>query len=156
MKHIEVMVSVYYRGKGWTDEKTGIFFEPMAGTPRVYRVKGDADLSGIKDAIRQNLLMLVSGDLEAAVANKEVEIVEKEVKEEQTEVVTSEEEVEEKEETPSKKTHVVFEGRDLDLEKLEKSTLVELKKFAKEEGIKHKAKITRKELMKTIIEQFEG
>lgn len=154
MKHIEVMVSVYYRGKGWRDEKTGIFFEPMAGTPRVYRISKDADLSGIEGAIRQNLLMVVSGDLETAVEKEQVEVVEQKEKEVISKVTS--EEVDVKEDVQEDGTVTTATVKELDVEKLEKATLAELKKYAKEEGIEHKAKITRKELQEVIKKAFEG
>lgn len=149
MKNIEVMVSVHYRGKGWYDEGTKLRFE-QSMPPRVYRIPGDADLTGVKDAIRQNLLMLVSGDIGAAVKKKHVELVE--VEAEKVEWVEAQEEKRETEQVEVEK-EVEAEQVQEDVEVVEpkedlsEKTLAELKEVAKERGIEHKAKITRKELL---------
>lgn len=154
MKNIEVMVSVHYRGKGWYDEGTKLRFE-QSMPPRVYRIPGDADLTGVKDAIRQNLLMLVSGDIDVAVKKKHVELVEVEVEKEVISKVTPKE-VDIEKDVKEDGTVTTATVEELDLEKLENATLAELKKYAKEEGIEHKAKITRKELQEAIKKAFEG
>lgn len=153
MKHIEVMVSTHYRGKGWTDKSTGVFFEDSL-KPRVYRIPLTGDLSSIEEAIRQNLLMVVTGDLEAAIEKEQVEVVEQKEKKVISKVTPKEVDIEK--EVAEKETVTTATVEELDLEKLENATLAELKKYAKEEGIEHKAKITRKELQEVIKKAFEG
>lgn len=152
MKTIEVMVSPFYRGEGFTDKGTGITFEQYMGLPRIYNVPTTCDLSGIKTLVHRKHLMLVSGTLEQVEAKEEVVEEKTEPVLSKTEPVTSG--VEESIKEGGTVTTAIVQ--ELNLEKLEEATLAELKKIAKEEGIEHKAKITRKELQELIKKEFEG
>lgn len=62
--YIEVSVSPFYNGRGWTDQATGISFEPTKQI-RVRRIDKDVheDLSGIANSVRMNNLLLLEGEL---------------------------------------------------------------------------------------------
>lgn len=62
MDYVKVMLSPHYRGRGWTDEATGISFEPVQ-SPRPVRIPKDGkDLSGIRNSVRLNNLLLLEGE----------------------------------------------------------------------------------------------
>ena len=63
-KHIEVAVSPFYNGRGWTDHGTGINFEKTS-LLRGHRIdlKEDTNLRGIRNSIRLNHLLLLEGEL---------------------------------------------------------------------------------------------
>lgn len=68
---ILVAVSPFYNGRGWTDSATGIDFEPKASLyPK--RISKEKDLSGIRNSIRLNNLLLLEGKLD--LSEKEVSI----------------------------------------------------------------------------------
>ena len=61
--HIVVAVSPHYTGRGWTDEATGLVFEPSNHLQPVMIAK-NRNLSGIKNSLRLNNLLLLEGKLE--------------------------------------------------------------------------------------------
>ena len=63
-KHIEVAVSPFYNGRGWTDHGTGINFEKTT-LLKGHRIdlKEDTNLRGIRNSIRLNHLLLLEGEL---------------------------------------------------------------------------------------------
>ena len=63
-KHIEVAVSPFYNGRGWTDHGTGINFEKTT-LLKGHRIdlKEDTNLRGIQNSIRLNHLLLLEGEL---------------------------------------------------------------------------------------------
>lgn len=63
-EHIVVAVSPFYNGRGWTDRMTGISFDPSK-TINAIRIDFDKhqDLSGIKNSIRLNNLLLLEGTI---------------------------------------------------------------------------------------------
>lgn len=64
MDYIIVAVSPFYNGRGWTDQATGLSFEPTS-TIRQIRIKKEGrNLSGIKNSVRLNNLMLLEGNLD--------------------------------------------------------------------------------------------
>lgn len=60
---IKVIVSPFYRGRGWTDEATQISFDRDERGAKVYSINTDKDLTGIRKQVRQNNLTVVEGDL---------------------------------------------------------------------------------------------
>ena len=66
MSKVEIAVSPHYRGRGWTDRGTGFEFNPqVSGTlkTRSFNKKDYEDLSGLKNSLRLNHLLLLQGDL---------------------------------------------------------------------------------------------
>ena len=63
-KHIEVAVSPFYNGRGWTDHGTGINFEKTT-LLKGHRIdlKENTNLKGIRNSIRLNHLLLLEGEL---------------------------------------------------------------------------------------------
>lgn len=62
MDYVIVAVSPFYNGRGWTDQATGVDFK-QSNHLRKIRIKKDKDLSGIKNSVRLNNLLLLEGDL---------------------------------------------------------------------------------------------
>lgn len=60
---IVVAVSPFYSGLGWKDEATGLLFRPSDRLSAV-RISKDRDLSGIKNAVRLNHLLVLEGKLD--------------------------------------------------------------------------------------------
>jgi hypothetical protein len=88
MARIKVAVSPFYRGEDWTDAGTGIHFEQNEHGVNIYSIPEEADLSGVRRAIRLNTLMLIEGtipeDVVKELAPEPTPVVE-EVKEETVE-----------------------------------------------------------------------
>lgn len=74
-KFIEVAVSPFYNGDGWTDHGTGIRFEKTT-LLKGFRIelKDDVNISGIRNSIRLNNLLLLQGELPENGDIKEEEI----------------------------------------------------------------------------------
>lgn len=103
MARIKVAVSPFYRGEAWTDAGTGITFEQNEHGLSIYSIPEEADLSGIRTAIRLNTLLLLEGTLpEEVVAPEPAPVVEEPVAEEVVEEVEVEEVVENKSKSKSK------------------------------------------------------
>lgn len=72
MAKLEVAVSPHYRGRGWTDRGTGIEFSPQTdstlNTRTINKDKYD-DLTGIKNSIRLNHLLVIKGEIGPEVAD---------------------------------------------------------------------------------------
>lgn len=66
MTYVTVSVSPFYTGRGWTDQATGISFDPVQNITPIRIEKEDKDLSGIRNSVRLNNLMLLKGDLSDA------------------------------------------------------------------------------------------
>ena len=60
---IVVAVSPHYSGMGWVDKETGFKFEPTRKI-KAFRISKDRNLTGIKNALRLNHLILLEGTLE--------------------------------------------------------------------------------------------
>lgn len=66
MSKIEIAVSPFYSGNGWTDRGTGIQFEPQVSgqlKTKSFNLSDKEDLTGIKNSVRLNHLILLNGDL---------------------------------------------------------------------------------------------
>lgn len=110
MERITVMVSPFYGGEEWTDEGTGVVFkQSRSGEVATYTIPADADLSGVRKAVRLNTLVLVSGSLEDTKAPavkeepKQTKEADKVVEEVKAEEVKVEEPKTEKPKAPAKK-----------------------------------------------------
>ncbi len=99
---IKVAVSPFYYGGTWTDEVSGITFDPTSnGQINIYDVTNQKNLDGIRRALRMNILFLIEGSLDYLA--EQVKVEEKVVAPEPEEVTpVLEEEVVEAKET---KTH---------------------------------------------------
>lgn len=62
-KTIKVIVSPFYNGLGWKDEKTGVLFE-KSNQLITYSFTTDMDLSGVKEQVMKNNLIITEGVLE--------------------------------------------------------------------------------------------
>lgn len=62
-KTIKVIVSPFYNGLGWKDEKTGVLFE-KSNQLITYSFTTDMDLSGVKEQVIKNNLIITEGVLE--------------------------------------------------------------------------------------------
>ena len=60
---IVVAVSPHYSGMGWVDKETGFKFEPTRKI-KAFRISKDRNLTGIKNALRLNHLILLEGTLD--------------------------------------------------------------------------------------------
>lgn len=66
MSRVEIAVSPFYSGNGWTDRGTGIEFVPQTSgqlKTKSFNLSDKEDLTGIKNSVRLNHLILLSGDL---------------------------------------------------------------------------------------------
>lgn len=59
--YLKVMISPYYNGGSWTDEKTQYTFDPSYDEGKVIAFPRQLDLSGVMGAVRKNYLLLVEG-----------------------------------------------------------------------------------------------
>jgi hypothetical protein len=97
---LKVALSPFFGGTEYTDEVSGLTFENRKdGSIAIYDVTKELDLSGIRKAIRLNVLLLVEGGLpkedvapiaEVEKAEEKVEETKSEVAEEVVEEVTEE------------------------------------------------------------------
>lgn len=62
-KTIKVIVSPFYNGLGWKDEKTGVLFK-KTNQLITYSFTTDMNLSGIKEQVMKNNLIITEGSLE--------------------------------------------------------------------------------------------
>jgi len=151
MKYIDVIVSPFFQGGPIHEEKSNLTFEAYDIYPTVYRINKEADLSGIKSLIRQNILVLVEGEIDEKLKVEEVPLKEQ-PKQEKFIPETAEEALEEtKEEVEAQ------EEREEQLEKsqklpdkLEDYTVAELKEKADALGIEYKANISKSALLKKL------
>lgn len=70
-RRIKVAVSPFYKGCGFTDEKTGITFKEGQQFLRVYNIPENFDLTGVDALVKQNLLMVMPDNV--ALYNEVVE-----------------------------------------------------------------------------------
>lgn len=65
MSVFKVAVSPHYRGNGWTDRGTGVQFKEQGAQLKTRTINPDKyeDLTGIKNSLRLNHLLLVDGTL---------------------------------------------------------------------------------------------
>lgn len=168
-KTIKVIVSPFYNGLGWKDEKTGVLFE-KSNQLITYSFTTDMDLSGIKEQVMKNNLIITEGvlediqvqdnasikkelkeakakvaELEAILSNlgKEKEEVKPESKKEAKKVENKEEAVEE--EKVEEKT-AMFKKEDL-----EKLTNKELRAKLDENKITHKPSDNKSDLVDLLL-----
>lgn len=67
MSKIEIAVSPFYSGNGWTDRGTGIEFEPQTSghlKTKTFNLSDKEDLTGIKNSVRLNHLLILNGNLD--------------------------------------------------------------------------------------------
>lgn len=72
MAKLEVAVSPHYRGRGWTDRGTGIEFGPQEDSTlntRTIDKERYEDLTGIKNSVRLNHLLVIKGEIGPEVAD---------------------------------------------------------------------------------------
>lgn len=76
MSNIVVAVSPHYQGRGWTDQATQVSFEPQAMGLKAQSIKvtEETDLSGIKNSVRLNHLLLLEGEFPKGTPNEPSQI----------------------------------------------------------------------------------
>lgn len=107
MSRLKVIVSPFYGGEEWLDVHSGITFRPSRDKIEIYSIPTDSNLTGVREAIRINVLTLVEGTLPEETTVK-AETEKKAVIEEITpdvEVAAVETVEEVKEEAPKAKTN---------------------------------------------------
>ena len=179
MTQIKVAVSPHYRGNGWTDRSTGIKFEQQGLHLRAHTIdtKGK-DLSGIKNSLRLNHLLLLEGKMPSNTADRpskinpeeltgeelddllkdggssseELEALKEENKQLKQKLKEAEEKIKEletKEESAKKATPEITKNY------LDKNfTKAELVKMAKEENVNHDASINKKDLVELLVKEL--
>ena len=179
MTQIKVAVSPHYRGNGWTDRSTGIKFEQQGLHLRAHTIDTEGkDLSGIKNSLRLNHLLLLDGKLPANTANKpskinpeeltgeelddllkdggssseELDALKEENKQLKQKLKEAEEKIKEletKEEPEEKATPEITKNY------LDKNfTKAELVKMAKEENVDHDSSINKKDLVELLVKEL--
>lgn len=144
MKYVEVMVSPFYRGNAFEDEKSNTQFELPESQIKIYAIPTTSDLSGIENLIRKNMLVLVSGELKQ---EKEVSPVTEQKKQEKAVDAVEDVKVEitEEEDVKNKKEKQEADETIIDLEDL---NIASLKALADEKGIEYKGNISKAALLK--------
>ena len=185
MSQIKVAVSPHYRGSGWTDRSTGIKFEQQSLHLRVHTIDTEGkDLSGIKNSLRLNHLLLLEGKVPSNTADRPSKINPEELTGEELDDLlkdggSSSEELDAlKEENKSLKEKVSDLEKLLDEVEKEMSELkenqgsseespeitknyldknftkAELVKMAKEENVDHDASINKKDLVELLVKEL--
>ena len=171
-KTIKVIVSPFYNGLGWKDEKTGVLFE-KSNQLITYSFTTDMDLSGVKEQVMKNNLIITEGvlediqvqdntsikkelkeakakvaELEAILSNlgEEKEEVKPESKKETKKVENKEEVVEEEKVEKVAEATPVFKKEDL-----EKLTNKELRAKLDENKITHKPSDNKNDLVDLLL-----
>lgn len=146
-KTIKVIVSPFYNGLGWKDEKTGVLFK-KSNQLITYSFTTDMNLSGIKEQVMKNNLMITEGSLEDIQVQDNTSI-KKELKEAKAKVAeleailsNFEEEKEEVKQETKKTTKKVEDKKEVEEEKEEVKEVEEAPVFKKEDL----EKLTNKEL----------
>ena len=179
MSQIKVAVSPHYRGSGWTDRSTGIKFEQQGLHLRVHTIDvEDKDLSGIKNSLRLNHLLLLEGKMPNNTADRPSKINPEELtgeelddllkdggssleeletlKEENKQLKQKLKEVEEKikeleaKEEPAEETTPEMTKNYLD-KNFTKAELVEL---AEKENVEHDSSINKKDLVSLLVKKL--
>lgn len=70
---IEVTVSPFYNGRGWTDSLTGIEFKPDPRGLYAIRINKRENLDGIQNSVRLNNLLLLKGSFTKPASELKVE-----------------------------------------------------------------------------------
>lgn len=175
-KTIKVIVSPFYNGLGWKDEKTGVLFK-KSNQLITYSFTTDMNLSGIKEQVMKNNLMITEGslediqvqdntsikkelkeakakvaELEAILSNfdEEKEEVKQEAKK-TTKQVEDKKEVEEEKEEVKEKEEEVEEAPVFKKEDLEKLTNKELRAKLDENKITHKPSDNKSDLVDLLL-----
>lgn len=172
MTQIKIAVSPHYRGSGWTDRSTGIKFEEQGFQLKTYLIETEGkDLSGIKNSIRLNHLLLLDGEIPRNVADKPTKINPEELtgeeldellnsggdsskelealKEENKQLKQKLKALEEKEESTEEDAPEITKNY------LDKNfTKAELVKLAKEEHVDHDASINKKDLVELLVKEL--
>lgn len=171
-KTIKVIVSPFYNGLGWKDKKTGVLFE-KSNQLITYSFTTDMDLSGVKEQVMKNNLIITEGvlediqvqdnasikkelkeakakvaELEAILSNlgEEKEEVKSESKKEAKKVENKEEVVEEEKIEKVAEATPVFKKEDL-----EKLTNKELRAKLDENKIVHKPSDNKNDLVDLLL-----
>lgn len=146
-KTIKVIVSPFYNGLGWKDEKTGVLFK-KSNQLITYSFTTDMNLSGIKEQVMKNNLIITEGSLEDIQVQDNTSI-KKELKEAKAKVAELEailsnfdEEKEEVKQEAKKTTKKVEDKKEVEEEKEEVKEVEEAPVFKKEDL----EKLTNKEL----------
>lgn len=146
-KTIKVIVSPFYNGLGWKDEKTGVLFK-KSNQLITYSFTTDMNLSGIKEQVMKNNLIITEGSLEDIQLQDNTSI-KKELKEAKAKVAELEailsnfdEEKEEVKQEAKKTTKKVEDKKEVEEEKEEVKEVEEAPVFKKEDL----EKLTNKEL----------
>ena len=179
MSQIKVAVSPHYRGSGWTDRSTGIKFEQQGLHLRVHSIDvEDKDLSGIKNSLRLNHLLLLEGKMpnntadrpskinpeeltgeelddllkDGGSSSEELEALKEENKQLKQKLKEAKEKIKEleKKEEPAEEATLEITKNYLD----KNFTKAELVKMAKEENIDHDASINKKDLVELLVKEL--
>lgn len=70
---IEVTVSPFYNGRGWTDSLTGIEFKPDPRGLYAIRINKRENLDGIQNSVRLNNLLLLKGSFDKPATELKIE-----------------------------------------------------------------------------------
>lgn len=179
MSQIKVAVSPHYRGNGWTDRSTGIKFEQQGLHLRAHTIDTEGkDLSGIKNSLRLNHLLLLEGKIPNNTADKPSKINPEELtgeeldnllkdggssseeldalKEENKQLKQKLKEAEEKIKELERKEEPAEEATpEITKNYLDKNfTKAELVKMAKEENLDHDASINKKDLVELLVKEL--
>ena len=185
MSKIKIAVSPHYRGNGWTDRGTGITFEPQGAQlkTRTIDLDKEEDVSGIKNSVRLNHLLVLEGsfledtpdkpnklnpeeltgeELDELVGNgsgdEALKEENKELKKQIKELEDKIKELEEKE-VPSVSEVSAFklnQDGSLDKKALDnKYTKAELVDIAKDKNIKHNKNITKTDLIDLMAKELD-
>lgn len=176
-KTIKVIVSPFYNGLGWKDEKTGVLFK-KSNQLITYSFTTDMNLSGIKEQVMKNNLIITEGslediqfqdntsikkelkeakakvaELEAILSNfdEEKKEVKPEVKKTTKKVEDKKEVEEEKEEVKEVEVKEVEEAPVFKKEDLEKLTNKELRAKLDENKITHKPSDNKSDLVDLLL-----
>lgn len=179
MSQIKVAVSPHYRGNGWIDRSTDIKFEQQGPQLRAHTIDIEGkDLSGIKNSLRLNHLLLLDGKIPANTANKPSKINPEELTGEELDELlkdggNSSEELEALKEENKDLKRQLQEAKDK-IEELEMSngtsekdtqeitknyldknfTKAELVNMAKEEKVEHDKNINKKDLVELLFKEL--
>lgn len=161
-KTIKVIVSPFYNGLGWKDEKTGVLFK-KSNQLITYSFTTDMNLSGIKEQVMKNNLIITEGSLENIQVQDNTSI-KKELKEAKAKVAELEailsnfdEEKEEVKQEAKKTTKKVEDKKEVEeasvfkKEDLEKLTNKELRAKLDENKITHKPSDNKSDLVDLLL-----
>ena len=177
MTQIKVAVSPHYRGNGWTDRSTGIKFEKQGPQLRTHTIEVEGkDLSGIKNSLRLNHLLLLDGKVPKNTSDKPSKLNPEELtgeeidkllegkgssteeldalKDENKELKTKLKEAQEKLKSLSEKEDEK-DSPEITKNYLDKNfTKAELVELAEKENVEHDSNINKKDLVSLLVKKL--